>query len=206
MKTRIAVIITAAIIIVAIFFIYFQPWGDLLPNGQISTGGLSTNDSPELKNVNNSKKLPSPELQQEFRSLQSQYSLGFSKWDFDPIKNEITLYDYPTFNEKVVNDLQGKKIDNYTIRILHDTEFIVTQEEVYKQLWRLHKDPAYQLARIAMVTDAFGDPGGNYAELWVYNSTPENTKLDNTMVQGWTILVYPMAILPSSDGNLSKSG
>jgi hypothetical protein len=48
-----------------------------------------------------------------------------------------------------------------------------------------------------MVTDAFGDPPGNYAEVWVYKSTPENQKLEKIVIQGWTVLVYPMAPLPT---------
>jgi len=56
---------------------------------------------------------------------------------------------------------------------------------------------------MAMVTDTFGDLPGNYAELWVYKSTPENKKPDNAVIKGWKILVYPMAPLPINTRNFS---
>jgi len=141
------------------------------------------------------KKLPSLELQKEFQDLGSQYSIGFSKWEFNPEKKEITLYFYSfgTYNENGINRLQGKQIGNYTIRVIHDIEFETTKTEVYEQLSQFRKNPEYQISHISMETNAFGDPPGNYAELWVYKSTPENKKLDNTVIQGWKIQVYPVS-------------
>lgn len=204
MKNRTSLIVTTMIIIIAVLFMYLWISG-IFATGVTTLDKPSVNITPELKDTNSSPiKLPS-ELRNELRTLEWKYSIGFSKWNYDPIENEIILYDYPTFNENVVKNLQGKQIGNFTIRIQHDTEFETTRVKVREQLWQLHTNPDYQLARISMITDPFGDPPGNYAELWVYNSTPENKKLDNTVIQGWTILVYPMAPLPADTVNNSKS-
>ncbi|HUT39304.1 MAG TPA: hypothetical protein VMW77_08390 [Methanoregula sp.] len=201
-KNRIPLIVTAAIITIAILFVGLWMLGNLLPKGVTTSDKASGNFTPELKITNNiSKELPSPDLK-KFQALQAQF--GFSKWEFDPVKKEMTLYAYDIQNESVIKNLQGKQIDNYTIQIIHDTEFKTTRAEVQKQLIKLRKNPEYQIDGIFMVTDAFGDPPGNYAELWVYKSTPENKKLDNTVIMGWKILVYPMAPLPTDAGNSSK--
>jgi hypothetical protein len=148
--------------------------------------------------------LPSPELADEFYALQTRYSIAFSKLKYNPVKNEITLYDYPTFNKYAALEIDGKKIGNYTIRLQHDTEFVTIQEEVKRQLFQLRKNSDYQIDGISMVTDPFGNPPGNYGELWVYQSTQENKKLDNTVILGWKILVYPMSPIQTNNGTTAK--
>ncbi len=139
---------------------------------------------------------PSDNLSHEIQSLQSQF--GISKWELNSEKNEIVIYVYDIQEEEEIRELQRKRVENLTIKAIHDTDFENTRAEVTEYLSRLRRNnPDYQIARISMVTDAFGDPPGNYAELWVYNSTPENQKLDGTVIQGWTIQIYPMAPLPA---------
>lgn len=55
------------------------------------------------------------------------------------------------------------------------------------------EDPAYEIHTIGLITDYNRDIPEYYAELWVYNSTPENKKLDNALIEGWKIQVYSMA-------------
>jgi hypothetical protein len=49
-----------------------------------------------------------------------------------------------------------------------------------------------------MNMDPFGDHPGYYAEVWVYQLTPENEKLDNTVINGWKILIYPVSPPPQT--------
>lgn len=204
MKGGIPSIVIAIIIAIVFFFAGFWMSGMLSKIEPAPPENFTAISVPGLNNTDiRGDKLPSPELANEFRALASRYSIAFSRWKFDPIKNEITLYDYPTFNENAVKELQGKQIGNYTIRIQHDTEFVTTREEVRKQLIEFRKIPDYQINSISMLTDPFGDPPGNFAELWVYQSTSENKKLNNMVIQGWRIQVYPMSPIPTSDGNTS---
>lgn len=52
-----------------------------------------------------------------------------------------------------------------------------------------------------MITDTLNDPPQNYVDLSVYESTSENKKLDNTIINGWKILVYPESLPPTDTEN-----
>jgi len=177
MKTHNLRIIAAGIIIIAIFCISIWLAETMLHKEVIVQNNTSDN------------------LIREIQNLQTQF--GISKWESNPVRNEITLYVYDVQDENIIKKLQGKQIENFTVKIIQDTEFESTRSKVTAYLTQLQKNPDYQIARISMVTDAFGDPPGNYAEVWVYKSTPENQKLEKIVIQGWTVLVYPMAPLPT---------
>ena len=80
---------------------------------------------------------------------------------------------------------------NWTI--LNDEKFEKTKTDVRHQIMELRKNPDYQLASIDMTIDALHDPPENHVEVWVYKSTPENQKLDKTLINGWMIRVYPLS-------------
>ena len=205
MKNGILSIITVIITAIIFFVAGFWMAGILPQTAPAPVENSTANAGPGLNTTAiRGDQLPSPELADEFYALQTRYSIAFSKLKYNPVKNEITLYDYPTFNKYAALEIDGKKIGNYTIRLQHDTEFVTIQEEVKKQLFQLRKNPDYQIDGISMVTDPFGNPPGNYAELWVYQSTQENKKLDNTVILGWKILVYPMSPIPTNNGTTSK--
>lgn len=181
MKTHTQLLVATGIFFIMVLCIIF--W---LSGPTPSIEGANKNNS--YKNVTN-----------EIQKFQSKF--GISRWECDSEKNEITIYVYDIQDEKIINEFQDKKIENFTVRIIPDTEFERTRAEVTTYITQLQKNPEYQIARISMVTDAFGNPPGNYAELWVYIMTPENKKLDNSIVHGWKILVYPMAPLPTESSN-----
>jgi hypothetical protein len=193
MNKWIRLIITAAITVVAITFIYLWILG-AIPNGMASIGKPSINNASKLTDANFSLiKLPA-DIQHEIRHYETKHHFTLDKWEFDSRKNnEINLYAHDIRNESAIEDLQGKQIGNYTIHIIHDTEFETKREEVEAYLTQLRKNPDYQIAWIGMVTDTTGDSPKKYVELWVYESTPKNKKLDNTVIQGWTIHVYPVS-------------
>lgn len=156
---------------------------------------IDTNSSPS--------KLP-PEVHDQMWPLKQEYHFTVNKWEFDPVKRStINLYSHDIRNATLIKDLQGKQIGNYTIYIIHDTEFEAIREEVRVYLNELRKNPDYQINSISMVTDRIHDPPENYAELWCYDSTPENKKLDNTRIKGWKILVYPVSPPPHTAQTLT---
>ena len=194
MKNRIPLNITLAIIAVAIIIVCLGMSGIFLPNETTHDVKPPINGTPVFKNIDNPNReiSASPELLKELRSLNFRSrGFGINNWEFGPHPNEITLYVNDIKNQSEILDLQGKQLGNYTIHIIHDTEFEDTRTEVIEQLRKLQKDTKYQIAMIEMSSGAFGDPPGNFAEVWVYQLTPENKKLDGTVMNGWTILVYP---------------
>ena len=196
-KNRIPLIITAAIIVIAVLFAYLWISGTF-PKRMTTTEKLSENFTPKFKNTNFSlNKLPI-EFQDEIRHYSSG-NFTLDKWEFDPVNgDEINLYAHSVRNEEAVEDFQRKKIGNYTIHIIHDTEFETARREVEAYLSQLRKNPAYQIANFDWITDSFADPPRQYVELWCYSSTPENRNLDNKIILGWKILVYPVLPIPTN--------
>ena len=183
------------LILVSIVILSISFWisAEFLAGMATPTEKLPENSNFGFNDANFSKtKLP-PELRHNLAQLEDELHFTVGKWEFDPEDNTtINLYAHDIRNESMMRDIQGKQIGTYAIRIIHDSEFEVTRSEVFQQLMQYREDPAYQIANVAMITDYNRDPSEYYAELWAYNSTPENKKLDNTVIRGWKILVYPM--------------
>jgi PKD repeat protein len=140
------------------------------------------------------------DIKNVMRSLNDNQQFSISKWEFDPTTEELIVYTYDIGNPLAINDLQKKPVGKYSIRVIHDAEFEKNRAEVQQQLVQLQKTPDYQIAWIAMHTDTINDPPENYVELWVYKSTPENKKLDSTVIKGWKIFVLPVSQLPPEAG------
>ena len=204
MKKQIPLIITAVIILIAIFFVY--PWmPEIILKGRVTTDSSTVNNTPETNRTNYDLQFFPPEIREDILNHAKKYSVNVSHWGFDPLNNEINIYAYGIDNESTTNDLKGQQIGNYTIHIINGSEILNAQDEVIQQLSQLRENPKYQIAHISMVTDPFSDPKGYYAELWCYSSTPENKELDNMVIRGWKIQVYPVSPIPSNTGNSSKS-
>jgi hypothetical protein len=134
-------------------------------------------------------------LKQTLEYVSYSSNLPVSRWDLNPTNNEVTLFVYDIHNETMMTEYQGKRIGNYTFNFIHDTAFEKNRKETIDYFTQLREDPAYEIAQIVTMTDAFGGISGkpaNYVELWVYNSTPENKKLKWTVINGWLIEVYPL--------------
>jgi|WetSurMetagenome_2_1015567.scaffolds.fasta_scaffold94148_2 hypothetical protein len=204
MKKQIPLII-AAIIVIAILFVYLWMPGTVT-KGNKTTETPSVNSTSALNKTTFYLKFFPAEIQNEVQFLAEVYSLDITYWGFDPINNEINLYDYGIQNESVLKELRGKKIGDYTIHVMNGTEILNTQDEVQNQLFQLRKDPKNQISHISMITDPLNNPPRYYAEIVCFNSTPENRKLDNMVIKGWRIQVFVCCAVPSSTGNSSKSG
>jgi len=124
-------------------------------------------------------------------ALNDQFSIN--DWEFDPNTKEFVVYVHDIKDEHVIDSYQNKTIGDNTVRIVYDKEFEINRVNVEKQLFELKKDSDYQISWIGMVTHTMSEPSEKSVEMWVYKSTPQNQKMDGTVIQGWTIHVYPMS-------------
>jgi len=202
MKLQSLLVFVGIVIIVAVIVAYLGISGILIQEGTIPSEKPITIVSTISTNPNIlPESLASPELLEQLKNLNLQYhDFAINKWGIDPNTNEIILYMNNIRNQSQIDDLQGTHICNYTIRIIHDTEFEKIRDEVYNNLTLLRKDSRYQINTINMGTNAFGisDSPRYYAEVWVNELTPENQKLDNTMIQGWRIQILKPSFDPEN--------
>jgi len=198
-------VITAAVVILVVFLAYLWISGLLIPKGITNYERSSINSISTFKDINNSPSRLPPDILDNISSLQDLYHISINKWEFDPVnQNQIIVFAYDIRNDSAIKEISGKEIGNFSIRLIRDIEFENTRAEVEQELSGLKKDPAYHISWIGMVTDTSLDPIGRRAEVWVDMSTPENQKLDKTVIKGWKIFVYPMAPLPKGTRNASS--
>jgi hypothetical protein len=195
MKNRISLVVIGTIIIFIFGIACIGISGIQGKGNSTSTENPITAVPTNITNQNiTPEKTLYPELLKQLRMLNIRYhDFGIHRWEFGPNTDEITLYTYAVHNESVIQNLQGTKINNYTIRIIHDTEFEKTQHELVQKLTLIQQDSRYQIDHFYTVVDPFGDPPEDTIELWVVALTPENRKLDNTEMDGWKVVVYPMS-------------
>lgn len=200
MKSSIVLIIVAIIIIFSFLFFILPPTDISLKKPDESITNSSAGLSVTYYGMN---KLPI-EAKREIYNYSSKYNFTIDKWAFDPVNpNQIDLYAHGFWNESATSVLQGQKIGNYTIHIIHDTDFETTRSEVRGYLMDLQKKPEYQIAYISMTTDSSVDPTAHIAEVAVFGMTPDNEKLNNQVVKGWKIEVGVISSIPSTTSTLS---
>lgn len=157
----------------------------------------SINNLVLVQNKNYSVSQLPIDLRYEVRRISQNNQFSIHKWEFDPTnRNQVFLYVSDIRNTSIFEEYQGKQVGNYTIRLIHDTEFETSRSEVELYLNQLMKNPDYQIATFSMVTDTTVNPPEYNVELWCYKTTPENQKLDHMIIKGWKILVFPAAPLP----------
>lgn len=139
------------------------------------------------------------DLKNELRLLNDNGLFTISKWEFDPTSKELVVYAYDIGKLQMIDGIHIKSVGEFSVRMIHDMEFEKNRTDTRQQLGELMKNSDYQIASIDMTTDTLNDPPENYVELWVYKSTPENKKLNNTVMNGWKILVYPVSPPPSDN-------
>jgi hypothetical protein len=195
MKNRISLVIIGIIIIFVIGVVYYGIAGVYNKGGPTATENPITTVPTNLTNQNTTpEKTASPELLNQLILFSMHHKdFGIHKWEYGPNKDEITLYAYAIKNESQIENLQGTKINNYTIRIIHDTEFERKQYVLVQELTLIQQDRRYQIDHFYTVVDPFGNNPENTIELWVDALTSENRKLDNTKMDGWKVVVYPMS-------------
>ncbi|OPY36073.1 MAG: hypothetical protein A4E35_02115 [Methanoregula sp. PtaU1.Bin051] len=120
----------------------------------------------------------------------SSQNFSISLWEIDPNNEQVTFYICRVRNQDEIHNIQGKKIDNWTIRIIHDTEFEKEIDSIYIELNKLKMKPELQILSFYAQKDPWVVPPKKEIILWVKNQTPENQQLDKTDMRGWKISVY----------------
>lgn len=195
MKNRISLVVIGIIIIFFIGVVYYGIAGVHSKGGTTATENPITTVTTNLTNQNiTPEKTASPELLNQLSLFSMRHKdFGIHKWEYGPKIDEITLYAYAIKNESIIENLQGIRVNNYTIRIIHDTEFERKQHELVQKLTLIQQDSHYQIDHFYTVVDPFGNHPEDTIELWVIALTPENRKLDNTEMDGWNVVVYPIS-------------
>lgn len=139
------------------------------------------NTYEERKNV--TKNLPEI-LKNELDNLILYKKFGISKWGVDPNSQQLIIYAYDIQDQNEINNLQNKKIGNWTIRIVHDTGIENEIKEVYTELKQMETDSDLQVSGCEML------PADRKIRMGVYKSTSDNQKLNDTVIKGWTVEVY----------------
>jgi hypothetical protein len=204
MKNRILLVVIGIIIIFIIGVVYYEIVGVYSKGGTTAIENPITTVPTNFTNQNiTPEKTASPELLYQLSLFSLRHKdFGIHKWEYGSNTDEITLYAYGIKNESVIENLQGTRVNNYSIRIIHDTEFERKQHELVQKLNLIQQDSRYQIDHFYTVVDPFGNHSEYTIELWVVALTPENKRLDNTIINGWKIVVYPMSPLPSDIGTL----
>lgn len=194
MKNWISLVVIGIIVIFVISIAYFGIAGIHNKGGTTATENpVSTVPTKLTIQYITPEKTASPELLKQLRRLIIRNNdFGIHKWEFGPNTDEIILYAYAIKNESIIENFTGTKINNYTIRIIHDTEFERNQHVLVQKLTLLQQDSRYQIDHFYTVVDPFGNHPEDTIELWVVALTPENRKLDNTEMDGWKVVVYPI--------------
>lgn len=135
----------------------------------------------ERKNV--TKDLPDS-LKNETDELIFHGKFGISKWGVDPNNQQLIIYVYNIQDQNEIDNLQNKKIGNWTISIIHDLEIEIENKEIYAELKRMENNSDLQVAGVEMT------PADKKITMWVSKSTPENQKLNGAVIKGWTVEVY----------------
>ncbi len=196
MKTRRSLIILGMIFTIAFISVFFFISG--MANRTTLPSINQTNTSVELVDINPRVESIPPDIRDEIRTLSREYVIPEKKWGFDPFNLEINLYSGVVLDENVKQNLNGKKIGNFTIRIYNDTEILNAQQEVFDQLFQLRKDPDYQITHVSMNWDPTNNPPEYNAEILCYGSTPANRKIENLVIKGWRIHVNVCCSNPDS--------
>ncbi len=195
LKNQIPLIVTGAIIVIAVLFVYLWMSGIIL-KGRVTTDSSMVNTTPESNRTNYDLQFFPPEIREDILNHAKKYSVNVSYWGFDPLNKEINLLDTGTLNESVLKELQQVKIGPYNIHVLNNTEILRSQDDVYYQVSQLRKNPQYQINQISMVPYSLNPPTRSSVELWCTDYTPENKKLNYAVIKGWVIVVIVPVPIP----------
>lgn len=147
-------------------------------------GSQSPEKNRDMEGTENMTLEQLPEnLKEEIRYIKMHYrGFGISKWEFDSKNNQVIIYAFNIISENKVNDLQGKQISNWTIKVVHDVSYEKKYNLIWAELMELENDPELQIAGFDMDTEEIN--------IWVLNRTPKNEELDGKEIHGSTIHIW----------------
>ncbi|AGB01949.1 hypothetical protein Metfor_0893 [Methanoregula formicica SMSP] len=134
----------------------------------------------ERKNV--TKDLPDS-LKNEMDDIILFGKFGISKWGVDTANQQLIIYAYNIQDKKEIDMLQNKKIGNWTIYVIHDSEIEDEIKEVYAELKRIENSSDLHVAGVEMM------PADKKIIMHVSTLTHDNEKLSNTTLKGWGVEV-----------------
>jgi hypothetical protein len=163
---------------------------------------LKTTEIPsELKNEMKNTKYPGlPEpVNAALYQLNKEKPFVVNRWEVDENKKQIILH-VIWMNARQINELQGKKVGDWNVTAVPDTEMIAEMETVRAEMMRLEQDPEMQLASHTLSV------GHGRIEIFVYlyNYTPANRELLKNGLRGWKVDGGPIATPPPSPATTTQ--
>ncbi len=130
------------------------------------------------------------EVREELKDLRrgNNRTFSISKWGFDPDKKLVVVYAYSRSEERMVQDkkgmeaLQGRKIGDWTLTVIHDVDYEKEREQVAAELLQFQKEHP-ELEIVGCITSP------TTIDMWVRNLTPDNEVLNGTVMHNRTVQV-----------------
>jgi len=167
----------------------------LMTEKQTNKSGISIQDFSEKMNqqqvLDYWKQVLPDNVNKEMYHIRFETSQNFDicGWKIDPSKREVTFYIFHVRDQNVINNLQGERIENWTITIIHDTVFEKEYDTIIADLKQLKKKPELRILSSNIDMDPWVIPPEKRIVIWVEEQTPENQKLDKSYISGWIISV-----------------
>ena len=132
------------------------------------------------------------ELEDECENIRGN-NLIVSRWEIDLVNKTFLVYTYTKTDPDVVRTIEEKSVNNWTIEIIYDTEFVDRMNNVSSEI---HNNPGMKVSGIQWSIDGCQNPPVYEALIYVSEYTPENQRLNGTVIDGWKFSVYRAASYP----------
>lgn len=132
------------------------------------------------------------DLKEVWDTIRLHRNFSICRWEFDSQEKQAFLYVIDIRDENDVRDLQGARINNWTIQVFYDAEYEKERNLAWEAFMNIEKDPGLDIA-------AF-DMGSDEVIMWVWNLTPENQALDGKVIHGRRIFICVSPTPPPARG------
>jgi hypothetical protein len=130
-------------------------------------------------------------MEMENMRLYRDQGYSISKLELDYESNQAIVYVTNVYNEENVNDLQGRQVGNWTIRVVHDVNYEKELNLLVADLEELRENPELNIASFTV--------SPKKVNILVWNLTPENQALKGTMMHGRRVYVWKTTMPPTED-------
>jgi len=152
---------------------------------------VESNQKEELENM----RYPqfSKSVNAELYQLKKEKPFAVNKWEIDEKHKQIVIY-IVWMSARRFNESQIKRIDDWNVTIIPDTEMNAEMETVRAEMRRLEQDREMQVAGYTLQV------GNGQIKIFVYlyNYTPANRELLKNGLRGWKVDGGPVATPPPS--------
>jgi hypothetical protein len=135
----------------------------------------------------------------ELYQLKKEKPFAVNKWEIDEKNKQIIIYIIGMGKRQFDSPLI-KKIDEWNVTIILDTEMMKEEEIVRSEMNRLEQDPDMQLAGHTL---SVGD-GRIEIFVYLYNYTPANRELLKNGLRGWKVDGGPVVTPPPPSTGATK--